>query len=301
MSEDDARKAERESDQGDQEKERETALCALEERLGVRFEDRSLLEAAFRHSSYAHDAAKKVESNERLEFLGDSVLGLVVANALYRAKPEWREGELTRSLHALVEGRSLAKVAVRFGLGPLIRFGRTEKASGGPEKPSILADTVEAVIGALYLDGGIEKASEFVVRAFGESLTADASRVARDPKTDLQERTMAAMGEFPKYEMVGDTGIEGDDVRFTVEVRLQEQRLAGGIGRTKRKAERAAAVNALAEWSDEAIASIADCGAGADRKTSGQGDVTVSGDAADVADVADVVEAKGESAQEAAL
>lgn len=235
--------------------EREAALDALEDRLGVRFEDRALLEAAFRHSSYAHDAAVKTESNERLEFLGDSVLGLVVANALYRAKPDWQEGELTRSLHALVEGRSLAKVAGRFELGPLIRFGRTERASGGSEKPSILADTVEAVIGALYIDGGIEKATEFVVRAFGESLTADAPRVDRDPKTDLQERTMAATGEFPKYEMVGDTGVEGDDLRFTVEVCLEGRTLAKGIGRTKRKAERAAAATALSGYITETDAS----------------------------------------------
>ncbi len=284
--------AQSEDREAEQEQEREAELVALEERLGVRFEDRALLEAAFRHSSYAHDAAKKVESNERLEFLGDSVLALVVANALYRAQPEWQEGELTRSLHALVEGRSLAKVATEFELGPLIRFGRTEKASGGAEKPSILADTVEAVIGALYIDGGIEKATEFVVRAFGESLTADAPRVARDPKTDLQERTMAAMGEFPKYEMVGDTGIEGDDVRFTVEAQLQGRTLAEGIGRTKRKAERAAAANALAEWSDEAIEAHAERGANADCAVDAEGDATASGA---------VLDAKGESAKEALL
>lgn len=236
---------------------RAAALDALEKRLGVQFDDRTLLEAAFLHSSYAHDAAAKIESNERLEFLGDSVLALVVANALYRAKPGWQEGELTRSLHALVEGRSLAKVAKRFELGPLLRFGRTEEASGGAEKPSILADTVEAVIGALYLDGGIEKATEFIERAFGESLTADAPRVERDPKTDLQERTMAVVGEFPTYEVVGDTGIEGDDVRFTVEVKLQGRALASGIGRTKRKGERAAAASALAEWSDDAMEKLA--------------------------------------------
>ncbi|MFK7895929.1 MAG: ribonuclease III [Myxococcota bacterium] len=223
---------------------REKALGALEDRLGIRFSNRSLLEAAFRHSSYAHDHGE-IESNERLEFLGDSVLALVVANALYRAKPDWQEGELTRSLHALVEGRSLARVALAFELGPLIQFGRTEEASGGAEKPSILADTVEALIGALYIDGGIERATELIERAFGDRLTAEAPKVDRDPKTDLQEQTMAEVGEFPKYETVGDTGIEGDDVRFKVEVRLQGETIGSGIGRTKRKAERAAAEFAL--------------------------------------------------------
>ncbi|MFP6656362.1 MAG: ribonuclease III [Myxococcota bacterium] len=227
-------------------------LASLEGRLGAAFKDRDLLREALRHSSYSHERATRdgvmLTNNERLEFLGDSVLGLVVANALFRAKPEWREGELSRALHALVEGRSLARLAASLELGPLIKLGRTEQLSGGPEKPSILADTMEAIIGAMFLDRGLPAAVAFIENAFGESLKADAPMVGRDPKTELQERSMAGEGEFPTYRMVEDSLIEGDEKRFTVEVLVHDRALANGVGRTKRAAERLAAEAALSDW-----------------------------------------------------
>jgi ribonuclease-3 len=225
-------------------------LAPLEHALAYRFRNRAFLEHALHHSSYAHDH-EGVESNERLEFLGDSVIGLVVAHALYEAKPEWNEGELTRALHALVEGRSLAALARTLDLGMVLKLGRTERSSGGEEKDSILADAMEAVIGAMYLDGGFDSVRSFVERVFGEALHAAAPPVARDPKTELQERAMASRGEFPTYRLTRDSAIEGDDQRFEVEVVLCGESLASGVGRTKRAAERTAAAVALESWVDD--------------------------------------------------
>jgi ribonuclease-3 len=219
-------------------------LERIERIVGHRFVRRELLEEALRHGSYIHDHPE-LESNERLEFLGDAVLGLIVADSLFRAKPDWREGELTRALHAVVEGRSLAATARTLAIGPALRLGRTERRSGGAEKASILANAMEALVGALFLDGGLPAAARFVERVFAEALSADAPAVGRDPKTELQERLMAREGEFPRYRLVSDSEIEGDEARFEVEVVLRDVPLARGIGRTKRAAERQAAEAAL--------------------------------------------------------
>ncbi len=234
--------------------ERGESLDGLEAALEYRFDRRSLLEQALRHSSYAHEHStreegeKPVENNERLEFLGDAVLAVVVAHSLYLAKPDWREGDLTRALHAVVEGRSLAKLARSLGVGPVIQLGRTERHSGGQEKPSILENTMEAIIGAIYLDAGLDAATGFIERVFADALTADAPPVRRDPKTELQERVMAKLGEFPAYRVVDDSLVEGDEDRFTVEVVVQGRALARGVGRTKRAGERLAAADALKQW-----------------------------------------------------
>jgi len=241
---------------------RQAKLDELSETLEYRFRDRGLLETALRHSSYAHELALGMpgtgagageeaggdptpESNERLEFLGDAVLALVVAETLYVAKPDWHEGDLTRALHSIVEGRSLAGLARQIDVGPLLRLGRTEESSGGHDKPSILENTVEALIGAMYLDGGLEPVARFVRRFFAEALAADAVRVERDPKTALQETLMAAEGELPSYRVVHDSEVEGDDERFTIEVISKGAALAEGVGRTKRAAEKCAAQVAL--------------------------------------------------------
>lgn len=234
------------------EEERSAVLDRLEAALGYRFETRALLENALRHSSYTHErAAEKdagVENNERLEFLGDAVLAVAVAHSLYVAKPDWREGDLTRALHALVEGRSLEKLARSFEVGAAIELGRTERQSGGREKPSILENTMEAIVGAIYLDGGLDAVTHFIERSFGESLAADAPPVRRDPKTEFQERVMAIVGEFPAYHVVDDSLVEGDENRFTLEVVVEGRPLARGVGRTKRAGERLAAEAALVQW-----------------------------------------------------
>jgi ribonuclease-3 len=219
-------------------------LDSLEEILGYRFRDPSLLATAVRHASFAHEN-DGVESNERLEFLGDAVIGLAVAQLLFEAHPEWREGDLTRALHALVDREALAGLGRTLQIGPHLRLGRTERVSEGSSKDTILADAVEAVIGAVFLDGGIEPVRELVRRVFASALATDAPRVERDPKTLLQEQVMALHGEFPRYQLVTDTEVEGDESRFSVQVMVKGEGWGLGIGRSKRVAERAAAEAAL--------------------------------------------------------
>ncbi|MEZ4330462.1 MAG: ribonuclease III [Myxococcota bacterium] len=223
---------------------RAAARARIEAAIGHRFRRPELLATALRHASHAHETGDG-ESNERLEFLGDAVLGLAVAHALFEARPEWREGDLTRATHALVDARSLAQLGRALDLGSALALGRTERLSGGREKASILADAMEAVLGALYLDGGLAAVQAFVRSRFADALTAGARPVERDPKTALQERTMASVGVFPSYRVVGDSGIEGDDRRFTIEVVLRGEALARATDRTKRAAEREAARIAL--------------------------------------------------------
>ncbi|MBY0400045.1 ribonuclease III [Myxococcota bacterium] len=233
---------------------REAVRFRLEAVLHHRFARPELLETALRHASYAHETGEG-GSNERLEFLGDAVLGLVVAHALFAAHPDWREGDLTRAQAALVEARSLARHARDLELGSALVLGRTEQSSGGHEKASILADAFEAVVGALFVDGGLAAVERFVHARFAAAFAAGSAPVARDPKTELQERTMAAVGVFPTYQLVADSGIEGDEQRFTIEVALCGEALARASDRTKRAAEREAARIAL---STAAVAKLAD-------------------------------------------
>jgi len=224
-------------------------IDTLVQRLGHRFADPSLLEAALVHASLAHELGEG-RGNERLEFLGDAVLGVVVAHLLYAAHPEWDEGELTRARAKLVEKRALAEQARALDLGGFIQLGRTEQRGGGAEKDSILADCFEAVIGALYLDGGLAPVLVLTERVFGDALR-EAPR--KDPKTQFQEWSQPALGEFPQYETRGDSGVETDARRFTVAVTVAGRVWGTGVGRSKRVAEREAAREALraAESADE--------------------------------------------------
>jgi ribonuclease-3 len=217
-------------------------VAALEVALGYGFGTPELAELALRHASYSYET-EGLADNERLEFLGDAVLGLVVAESLYRDHPDWNEGALTRARAALVNGPNLARCARELGLGPLVRLGRTEQRSGGQEKDRILANCFEAVLGAVYLDGGIGPAVALARRALGP---ADARREApRDPKTAFQEWAHARFHATPSYRTARDSGIEDDDARFTVEVRIGAETWGAGTGRSKRVAERLAAERAL--------------------------------------------------------
>jgi ribonuclease-3 len=218
-------------------------LATLEQRLGHCFSDRELLETALVHASLAGeiDAGR---GNERLEFLGDAVLDLVVAELLYQRHPEWDEGTLSRARAGLVEKDALAEQARALELGAFVRLGRSELRGGGAEKASILADCFEAVVGALYLDGGLPPVRAFSARAYGDAL---GEAPEADPKTQFQEWANATRREYPRYETHDDTGVDADERRFTVSVSLEGRSWGTGIGRSKRAAEREAARAALRE------------------------------------------------------
>jgi len=215
------------------------AVARLEVALGYRFRDAALAATALCHASYSHEA-EAVASNERIEFLGDAVLGLVAAEELYRAHADWAEGELTRARAALVNGAALARCARELGLGALVRLGRTEQRSGGADKDTILANCFEAVVGAVYLDGGLPPAAALARRAVGAE-----PELARDPKTAFQEWAHARFRTTPTYRTARDSGVEDDDARFTVEVSIGQETWGSGTGRSKRVAERHAAEEAL--------------------------------------------------------
>jgi ribonuclease-3 len=215
---------------------------ALGDVLEYRFRDAVLAETALSHPSHAHELDGS-RGNERLEFLGDAVLDLAMAEILYERHADWTEGALTRARAALVNKSALARVARRLGLGELVRLGRTEHRTGGGDKDSILANCLEAVIGALYLDGGLEPVYAFVERVFAQSL--EDGEASRDAKTAFQEWAHARHRKTPGYRLVADSGVENDERRFTVEVSIGDETYGRGVGRTKRAAERSAAESGL--------------------------------------------------------
>lgn len=216
---------------------------ALEARLGYRFRDRGLLEHALTHRSKAHeDPSGGVSDNESLEFLGDAVLGLVMADALFRAFPGYSEGQKSKIKANLVSTASLAELADELGLGDHMILGRGEEKTGGRRKPALLADTCEAVIAALYLDGGLEAARGFILRSFGSRID-DARQpgyFGRDHKSRLQERLQGLGQRLPAYRVVVETGPEHRK-HFSVQVSTGDRVLAQGEGRTKKDAEQEAA------------------------------------------------------------
>ena len=220
------------------------ARAAVEAALAHRFADRSLLDTALAHPSYAHEIDGS-RGNERLEFLGDAVLDLAVARLLYETHPAWSEGDLTRARAAVVNTRALARSARQLGIGHHARLGRTERKTGGTDKDRILANVLEALVGAVYLDGGLEPVVALARRLFGELLVPGAPPLAADPKTRFQEWAHATHAATPRYVGVSDSGVENDEHRFVVEVRLSGEVRGRGAGRTKRAAEQAAAAAAL--------------------------------------------------------
>lgn len=227
-------------------------LHELEAIIDYHFRDRDLLAQAMTHRSWAHEQVSPRAStqarqlhNEALEFLGDSVLGLIVADYLLRAYPGATEGELSRMKHRLVSSPTLAKASTALGLGDFVRFGRGEEKSGGRRKAALLADVFEAVMGAVFLDGGLSAATEFVDHALGEELRrADPiSAAAADPKTRLQERLQANHEPAPLYQVVETLGPPHHRT-FHVELSWNGG-TARGEGRTIKAAEAAAAQLAL--------------------------------------------------------
>ncbi|HEX2164469.1 MAG TPA: ribonuclease III [Thermoanaerobaculia bacterium] len=216
----------------------------LERRLGYRFRRPELLDQALTHRSWAHEQEDPERHYERLEFLGDAVLGLITAEELFREHPDLPEGELSKRKSFLVSREVLARRGEELGLGELLRLGVGEERSGGREKASLLADAVEAVLGAVYLDGGIAAARQVVSGLFAAGLARPAAPEL-DAKTRLQETVQGRGWPLPVYRLV-DTAGPDHDKRFTVEVRLQGEPAGVGRGRSKKIAEQEAAAVALA-------------------------------------------------------
>ena len=216
----------------------------LEKKLNYKFRDPALLNEALSHSSYANEhRSAGLRSNERLEFLGDSILGMVVAEHLFRNHPDLPEGELTRTRAALVCEDSLVEVAQELGLGDHLKLGKGEEAGGGRTRPSIRADAVEAVLAAVYLDGGIGSARKIIQKYILSKDVAGLS-APRDYKTALQELVQRESGQVLKYRLTGESGPDHNK-RFFVEVELNGAAVGSGEGRSKKEAEQMAAKAAI--------------------------------------------------------
>lgn len=218
-------------------------LTELEDRIGHRFRDSALLLRALTHPSRAHEEGDLESSNERLEFLGDAVLDLLVSQLLMAEQPRADEGVLSQARAAAVNTDALATLARELGLQHFVRLGRGEQRSGGAAKASILANVFEAVLGALYLDGGLEAAGRLVERELGSRLDTSGESL-RDAKTRLQEELQRRGQPAPSYATVGESGPDHGK-RFEVEVSVAGTVLGRGAGPSKRRAEQEAARAAL--------------------------------------------------------
>jgi ribonuclease III len=231
-----------------------TEIAELESVLGHRFRDTRWLRQALMHSSRLPERTEQEpsESNEKLEFLGDAVLELIVSEELVQAFPGWSEGKLSKSRARLVNAAALSLAAQRLGLGQYLLLGRGEEKTGGRTKPALLADAYEAVIAAIYLDAGLEAARAFVRRSLVEGeISVEADRLGHtDHKSALQE-FLQSRGMMPgSYRVIAETGPDHQKT-FRVEVRIAGQVAAVGTGKTKKEAEQAAAVAALLQLREE--------------------------------------------------
>ena len=216
---------------------------SLEKKLQYTFTNRELLSEALNHSSYANEhRSAGISSNERLEFLGDSVLGFVTAEFLFRMYPQLPEGDLTRMRAALVCEQSLYEVARMLELGQYLKLGKGEEAGGGRERPSIVADAVEAVLAAVYLDGGIGSARKLIQRFILDK--EEEKSASRDYKTALQELVQRESGQVLGYRLTGAQGPDHAKI-FSVEVDLNGAPVGQGRGRSKKEAEQMAAKAAI--------------------------------------------------------
>jgi ribonuclease III len=223
-------------------------LAEFEQKIGISFQNPAYLELALIHSSYINEnPGLAVESNERLEFLGDAVLGLVIAERLYQDFPRSPEGELTRLRAALVRRETLAQMARKIDLGAYLSLGNGEETGGGRGKAANLAGAFESLIAAIYLDQGLETARSFILGLFGPEMYQQAHRGAgTDYKSKLQEIMQAERQITPTYELITAVGPEHDK-QFTVEVWIGDEALGRGAGKSKKQAEMEAARAALAK------------------------------------------------------
>jgi ribonuclease-3 len=225
-----------------------TDLERLEELLGHRFADRALLELALRHSSWCNEQAADApastrESNERLEWLGDKVLDLVVSHRLMNRFPQLREGELSVTRAQVVSEAGLSEIAAQLGVGDWLFLGKGEERSGGRSKPSLLADAFEALVAAVYLDGGFTTAAELVTRLLHQRIETVDFKGFYDFKTRLQEAVQAKLKVAPVYRVVDELGPDHDK-RFVVVVTIGTREWARAVGKSKKEAEQMAAAEA---------------------------------------------------------
>lgn len=220
---------------------------SLEEKIRHHFSQSDLLQESLTHKSFSNEQpGQEVPHNERLEFLGDAVLDLVISQLIFRSFPRLPEGELTRIRAEVVSEKALAALARTFGLGSCLRLGRGEERSGGRDKDSLIADAFEAVLGAVFLDAGFEAAQGVIERLFSEGVMHSARRkVGVDCKTRLQEIFQARHGRPPEYVLLEAEGPDHQRI-YSVEVRFDGTAIGRGRGRTKKKAEQEAASEALA-------------------------------------------------------
>ena len=217
----------------------------LEAKIGYSFKDRALLRTALTHSSYANERhGGDCQSYERLEFLGDSILGLITSEFLYAHEPRLPEGRMTKLRAELVCESSLYRVALKLELGKHMRLGRGEEHTGGRQRPSILADMVEAIIAAMYLDSGMEQSRRFVLEMILKDAPIDESHTNADYKTRLQELVQRKSDQHISYTMTGESGPDHNKL-FSFSVSINGVPAGEGSGRTKKEAEQIAAMKAL--------------------------------------------------------
>ena len=224
------------------------SIRAFEEKIGYEFKDKTYIQTALTHSSFANEH-KEFNYNERLEFLGDSVLGLVVSDYLFRARNDLPEGKLTRLRANVVCEESLSAVARKINLGDHLFLGKGEKASGGSNRDSILADATEAVIAAIYLDGGFDQAKDFILSNLRDTIAKNIDgNIFRDYKTILQEIIQGNNGKI-SYKLVGESGPDHNK-EFEMQVKCGQDTIGIGKGKNKKEAEKEAARDALVKMGE---------------------------------------------------
>ena len=224
------------------------SIRAFEEKIGYEFKDKTYIQTALTHSSFANEH-KEFNYNERLEFLGDSVLGLVVSDYLFRARNDLPEGKLTRLRANVVCEESLSAVARKINLGDHLFLGKGEKASGGSDRDSILADATEAVIAAIYLDGGFDQAKDFILSNLRDTIAKNIDgNIFRDYKTILQEIIQGNNGKI-SYKLVGESGPDHNK-EFEMQVKCGQETIGIGKGKNKKEAEKEAARDALVKMGE---------------------------------------------------
>jgi len=232
---------------------RRSELFEFSDKIGIRFKDLSLLNQAFVHSSYIHEnGLDPLESNERLEFLGDGVLGIATTEHLYKKHPNYHEGDLTKIKSAVVSKPVLAKESARMNLGKYILLGKGEERSGGRQRDSTLANAFEAIIGAIFLDSGFYTAKDFLRENFLQKLE-EKEKEAEDYKSQLQEVLQAKYNKRPVYVVAGHTGPEHSKT-FLVKALVKGRLLGKGKGASKKEAEQMAAKEALKKLESEKTA-----------------------------------------------